>query len=197
MELALLATVVVLQLSMGGFLLYARGYLGEKAKNQATKEDVANITGLVKQVEAKFQVDFGRHVLRNELHSKMAELLYELEFTAGDLIEKHGLKKVNSDDLSYEDKRAMLEATSKVNTVLAKLYLTMPDESYKFVFDAVPDRAGMLKELRVAALVSLRRAQFPESAYLDPNCIRGFSAGSHSVNTVATEGHEALGVADA
>ena len=177
MDLALLV-IVVLQLAMGGLLLYARSYVNEKAKNQATKEDIANITSLVKQVEAKFQIDFGRHVLRNELHSTIAELLYELELTAGDLVEKHGLEKVNSDDLSYEDKRTVLEATSKVNTVLAKLYLTMPDDSYKFVFDAVPDGVGALKDFRVGALVSLRRAQFPDSKYLDPKCLRGFTFGS-------------------
>src|SRR5258706_13499803 len=116
MDVAILV-IVVLQLAIGGLLLYAKSYVGEKAKNQATKEDVANITRLVKEVEAKFQIDLGRQVLRNELHSQIAELLYELEFAAGDLVESHGLEKVTSDDVSYEDKRSVLEATSKVNTV--------------------------------------------------------------------------------
>jgi hypothetical protein len=181
MDIAILV-VVVLQLAIGGLLLYARSYLAKKAENQATKEDIASITSLVKQVEAKFQIDLGRHVLRNELHSKIAELLYELEFIAGDLVEKHGLEKVNADDVSYEDKRTVLEATSKVNTVLAKLYLTMPDDTYRFILDAVPDGIGMLKDFRVGALVSLRRAQFPDSAYLDPKFTRGFTYGTNGVS---------------
>lgn len=185
MELALILVVVALQLSIGGLLLYAKGYVGEKAKNQATKEDIADVTRLVKQVEARFQIDLGRHVLRNDLHSKIAELLYELEFIAGDMVEKHGLEKTNLDDISYEENRPMLEAISKVNTVLAQLYLTMPDDTLKFVIDAVPEAVGMVKDLRVGALISLRRAQFPDSAYLDPKYIRGLSRGSGSTSTAS------------
>ncbi len=174
MDVAILA-ILGLQFVVGGLLLYAKSYVGEKAKSQATKEDIAHITGLVKQVEASFQIELGRHSLRNELHSKIAELLYELEFVAGDLVAKHGLEKVNANAIPYEDKRAMLEATSKVNVVLAKLYLTMPDDAYKFVFDAVPNGIGRMKDFRIGALVSLRRSQFPDSTYLSKESIRGFS----------------------
>ena len=169
------SVTLILQVVLVGLVIYSKRYITEKGKNQATKEDIAEITGLVKRVETQFQIELGRHSLRNELLSKAAELFYELELVVGDLTEKHGTKNLDTENLPYDDKRKMLELLAQVNALFAKLYLTMPDETYKTVIDAVPDRVGTWSELRAAALVSLRGAQFPDSQYLDSKSLRSFS----------------------
>jgi hypothetical protein len=68
----------------------------------------------------------------------------------------------------------MFVILSEVNALFAKLYLTMPDETYKRVIDAVPDKVAAWRDLRSAALVALRQAQFPESAYLDTKDLRSY-----------------------
>lgn len=91
------------------------------------------------------------------------------------MVEKHGRAKVEAQDIPYDDKRRMFVVLTQVNALFAKLYLTMPDETYRVVIDAVPDRPGAWHELRSTALVSLRQAEFPNSKYLDPKALRCYS----------------------
>lgn len=175
--------ILFLQLVLVGIILLFANYFKEKGKNQATKEDITEITGLVKRVETKFQIEIDRHSLRNELLLKAAELFYELDVVEGELIEEHGLVKVQTGSLSYEEKRRMCDLLTQVNTIFAKLYLTMPDETYKTVIEAVPDSVGALKDLRAAALVSLRQAQFPDSMYLDTKYLRSYWYGESAAGT--------------
>lgn len=71
---SLLVVILILQVILVGIVWYGKQYVTKKGENQATKEDIAEITRLVKHVETQFQIELGRHSLRNELLSKAAEL---------------------------------------------------------------------------------------------------------------------------
>ncbi len=176
METSLLWAILALNIVIALIVLLARSYVQEKAKNQATKEDIAEITALVKATEFQFQVQLQRQTQIADLHSKTAQLIFEIDRVLDEMADRYGLEALQTGAVPDEEWNTLIKLTYEMNLLLAQLYIAMPDSIYRDVMVAIPERVEQWKNLRISILNGLKRANYPSSELVGIEYLRTISA---------------------
>lgn len=81
------------------------------------------------------------------------------------------------DKMSTEEIATANDFVLQMNTELAIIYMIMPDDKYKTIYDTIePGQSLNLIEQSKKLLVAMRQSQFPDTKYNEPENIRSFDA---------------------
>jgi hypothetical protein len=120
------------------------------------------------------EMEMRKYDLMTDVHCRTAELFSEAELRGNPLIHKYGLDRVNRGDVPPEEWAEFNKVIQELNAQLFKIYVTMPDDSYGRIRDAIRPSSDKMGEFRDRVLVELRRTRFKQTKYADPNALRYF-----------------------
>ena len=107
-----------------------------------------------------------------DFHYKTAELFNQAECLLGSLIAKYDFERVQQGNFPTEELECYNMIIRDINSQLMKLFLIMPDESYKNVSEAIATEPTELANLRNNVLCELRRFHCPDTKIAIPNSVR-------------------------
>ena len=125
--------------------------------------------------QARREIDFRKYELMTEFQCRTAELFNQAAFLAEPLIKRYGLDHINKGNIPEEEKAELKSVIKELNNQLSKMYLIMPDDKYGRIIEAIPIGLDKLGNFRKQVLPQMRKAQFKNTKYTEPNDIRFFN----------------------
>lgn len=153
---------------------------GEKSRYQPVIQIVTIfITAVIggwtgSHFQAEREMRIREYDLMTDVHCRTAELFSEAELIGNPLVKKYGIDRVNRGEIPVEEWAEFNRVIQELNGQLFKIYVTMPDDNYGRIVEAMFPGVGNLRLFRDRVLVELRRTQVKKTKYTDPNTIRHF-----------------------
>lgn len=160
--------IVVLQV----IILGGQAYLTKKGENLAMKQDVAEITREIESVKNELRMQLSRHQDMLKLEQEVCETFHDFRLQADELAAEYGVDNMR-ERATVQQRKEMNECIAKLNTLLARLFIILPDDEWKRVRDAIPiDKQQTLDECMYASIDAMRRNAFPDTTLNAENDIR-------------------------
>ena len=139
---------IILLIVISGVSIYFRGYIAEKGKNTATKEDIEEITAKVEEVKVSFQKEHSKFIDDLQWNRKVQE---QASRVAEYLALARRLKESSSES-DYE----------RANQLTWELAMWLPEEIYKEMVSAIAKPNSEANELSVT--ISVRKLLLGDKA---------------------------------
>ncbi|MBI5755206.1 hypothetical protein HZA41_03245 [Candidatus Peregrinibacteria bacterium] len=138
-------------------------YLDKKAKNLATKEDIATITREIEEVKHLYQKHYDLSRIERDFYNEMNKAIWSLLA----IIKKYEFenKKPLNEDVAKADpsiKKIFFSFVDSANEILGKAFIFLPEKNYILLKTAIEEKStinGMAKNL----LFAMRKSIYPET----------------------------------
>lgn len=142
---------------------YLPSYMEEKAKNLATKEDIADITREIEEVKHLYQKRSDLSKAERDFYNEMNKTIWELLAT----IKKYEFDKkiqLRKDAVlaDPELKARFFAFVDSANEILGKAFIFLPEENYLLLKSAIEEK-GHLNAMAKNLLFAMRKSIYPET----------------------------------
>ena len=162
---------LIAQVVISGFLVH---YFGRKAENLAEKQDVAEITRQVESVKAELQLRLSRQEETLQLHKEFCDTFHQCRLTLDELAAKYGGPDNIASHATPEELKRVNTYLEELNTLLARLFLVLPDDDWRRVQSAIPLEKLSYNDFMYACIDALRRNAYPDTKLNAKDDIRRF-----------------------
>lgn len=142
---------------------YLSSYVEEKAKNLATKEDIADITREIEEVKHLYQKRYDLSKAERNFYNEMNKTIWDLLAT----IKKYEFEKKTQLDKDAvladpELKARFFAFIDSANEILGKAFIFLPEENYVLLKTAIEEK-GHFNAVAKNLLFAMRKSIHPET----------------------------------